>query len=66
MTKRQRSGLRSLEGRQVGVALADGSRLDGCTLVSAGRGRSSTAWFWTGRADVFLPLASLVDIWETA
>jgi hypothetical protein len=66
MTKRQRSGLRSLEGRQVGVALADGSRLDGCTLVSAGRGRSGTAWFWTGRADVFLPLSSLVDIWEMA
>src|SRR5205814_641559 len=35
---------RKFEGRQVSVALADGSRIDDCSLVSAGRGRADTVW----------------------
>ena len=31
--------LKALEGRQVSIALRDGSRIDYCQLVSAGRSR---------------------------
>ena len=37
-------GLRQWEGRQVSVALADGSRIDDCQLVSAGRCAAGTLW----------------------
>jgi hypothetical protein len=57
-------GLRSLEGRQVSIALADGSRLDAVTLVSAGRGRTPTVWLFDGGIDVFVPRTSVIDAWE--
>jgi hypothetical protein len=57
-------GLRSLEGRQVSIALADGSRFDAVTLVSAGRGRTPTVWLFDGGIDVFVPRTSVIDAWE--
>ncbi|HEX6417467.1 MAG TPA: hypothetical protein VFZ77_03195 [Acidimicrobiales bacterium] len=56
--------LRDLEGREVSLALADGSRLDGVTLVSAGRGRTPTVWVYAGGMDLFVPRTSVVDAWE--
>ncbi len=56
--------MRQLEGRQVNVALADGSRFDAAALVSAGRGATSTLWVFTGGADVFVPTAEVRDVWE--
>ena len=53
-----------LEGRHVNVALADGSRIDDASLVSAGRGRTSTLWLFTGGEDVFVPTAEVRDLWE--
>lgn len=56
----------AFEGRQVSVALADGSRLDDCSLVSAGRGRAKTLWLVIDRIDAFLPMTDVVAIWEAA
>lgn len=56
--------LRSLEGRYVCLALADGSRIDDCQLVSAGRPGIGTLWVFTNGRDAFLPLDEVVDLWE--
>ena len=59
--------LRSLEGRRVGVALADGSRLDDCQLISAPRVGLQTVWLLLSNgADAFLPLAAVVEVWAVA
>jgi hypothetical protein len=56
--------LKSLEGRQVGVALRDGSRIDDAQLVSSGRGNVRTLWVFTNGFDAFVPLSEVVDVWE--
>jgi hypothetical protein len=54
-----------LEGRRVSVALADGSRLDDCELVSAGHG-AATLWLFVNGNDVFIPVERVTDAWEAA
>jgi len=51
------------EGGRVSVALADGSLIDDCELVSVGRGRADTLWVLAGAGDVFIPLAAVIDLW---
>ena len=63
MTSRAIRNLRSLEGRQVGIALVDGSRIDDATLVSA-RATGVSLWLFSGGVDVFPPAADVVDVWE--
>jgi hypothetical protein len=58
--------LRILEGRQISLALRDGSRIDDCQLVSAGRTATETLWLFTNGDDVFVPLHDVVDVWEPA
>ena len=59
--------LRSLEGHRVSVALADGSRLDDCQLISAPRLGLQTVWLLLADgADAFLPLAAVAEIWAVA
>jgi hypothetical protein len=58
------AALRAFEGRQVSLALADGSRLDAVTLVSAGRGRTPTLWLYSAGTDVFVARRDVVDAWE--
>ncbi|MDQ1489336.1 MAG: hypothetical protein QOJ23_1850 [Actinomycetota bacterium] len=58
--------LRILEGHQVSLALADGSRIDDSQLVSAGRSRVPTIWIFVNGTDTFVPLGDVVDVWETA
>jgi hypothetical protein len=58
--------LRTFEGRQVSVALADGSRIDDCSLISAGRSRSRTVWLFLNGIDVFIHPADVVAVWESA
>lgn len=53
-----------LEGRQVGVALVDGSRLDDCQLVSAGHNGVRTVWLYTNGTDVFVAFGDVMDLWE--
>lgn len=54
-----------LEGRRVSVALADGSRIDDCELVSAGHG-AETLWLFVNGDDVFVPVDAVTDAWEAA
>jgi hypothetical protein len=58
------SQLAELEGRQVSVALDDGSRLDDCHLMSAGRKGAPSLWLVAGGDDLFIPLGRVVDVWE--
>jgi hypothetical protein len=55
---------RWLEGRRVSVALRDGSRIDDCELVSAGRPGTGTVWLFSNGIDVFVPVATIVACWE--
>lgn len=58
--------LRALEGRQVGLAVRGGHRIDDCQLVSAGRGRVPTLWVFANGADSFVPFDDVMDLWEAA
>jgi len=58
--------LRILEGRQISLALRDGSRIDDCQLVSAGRATTETLWLFTSGHDVFVSLGDVLDVWEAA
>jgi hypothetical protein len=53
-----------LEGRQVSVALQDGTRNDDSSLVSGGRRRARTLWLFANGEDVFVPIDYVVDVWE--
>ncbi len=58
------SKLRELEGRLICVALTDGSRIDDCELVSAGRGRAGTMWIFNHGGDTFIPFEDVFDVWQ--
>lgn len=66
MTKELHTQLLALEGSRVSLALADGSRLDDCELVSAGRHRVGTLWLFTNGTDRFVALCDVVDVWEAS
>ena len=53
--------LRGLEGRNVNLCLADGSRLDDVALVSVGR---RTIWVFANGQDSFVRVADVRDFWE--
>ena len=55
--------LQSFEGRQVCLSLADGSRIDDCQLVSAGRPGVRTLWVFSNGRDAFLPVEKVIDLW---
>ena len=62
---------RKLEGRRVGVALCDGTRIDDAPLVSAGRPNTRTLWLFANGTDVFVACTEVIDIrvvdgWATA
>ena len=63
--RRVTQSLRALEGRQVSIALTDGSRIDDCELVSAGHG-AATLWLFVNGDDVFVPVDEITDAWEAA
>jgi hypothetical protein len=59
-----RNELRQLEGRQVCLALVDGSRIDDASLVSTGRGAITTLWIYTNRVDAFIQMSQIADVYE--
>jgi len=61
MTSRSFQGF---EGRQVCVALRNGSRIDDCQLISAGRVCTGTLWLFSNGMDVFVPSRQVLDMWE--
>lgn len=66
MTRQEATAdLRALEGRWISLSLVDGSRIDDCQLVSAGRHRSRTIWIFAEGQDRFVPIPDVVDVWET-
>lgn len=60
------SRLVAFEGRQINVALDDGSRLDDCQLVSSGRQGAPSLWLVSAGADLFVPVDRVVEVWEAA
>jgi hypothetical protein len=64
MSYQQMKRFRSLEGYQVSLALADGSRIDACQLVSLGRDGVENIWLYANGADRFVPHAAVIDLWE--
>lgn len=64
MSPRTLRSFRHLEGHHVSVALADGTRLDDCELVSAGRGAAASIWLHDGLDDRIVEAADIVDVWE--
>lgn len=63
MTIDKRRELRRFEGSSVNLALADGSRLDDVSLISA---RGMTLWIFACGEDRFVPVSSVVDAWPTS
>ena len=64
MTKKDSGQLKELEGHRVNLALADGSRIDDCELVSVGGGRPGHLWVHANGSDAFVPLSNVSDVWE--
>lgn len=62
MTVQKRRELRGFEGSSVSLALADGSRLDDVSLVSA---RGTTLWIFASGEDRFVPVTAVIDAWPT-
>jgi len=63
MTRQRRTELNSFEGRQVSLALNDGSRIDDCQLVLAGREK---LWVFVNGQDSFVNVERVIDFWEAA
>jgi hypothetical protein len=66
MTRERLGALTALEGRQVSVALRNGSRIDDSQLVSAGRHRARTLWLFTHTGDTFIAAEDVIDVWEAS
>ena len=64
MPKARIDQLKVLEGRQVSLALRDGSRIDDCQLVSAGRIGVRSVWIFTRGIDkgIYLPIRHGVSV----
>jgi hypothetical protein len=56
---------KDLEGRRVSIALANGSRIDDCELVSVGCRGDGRLWLWSNGVDTFVSPADIADLWET-
>lgn len=64
MSKRRIAQLRTFEGSRVNLSLRDGTRIDGCQLVSGGRRGVGTLWIFANGADAFVSLSDVIDVWE--
>jgi len=62
MTAEKRRELHRFEGSSINLALADGSRLDDVSLISA---RGVTLWIFDGGEDRFVPVAKVIDVWPS-
>jgi hypothetical protein len=62
----RRAMMLALQGRRVSMALAGGSRIDDCMLISAATRRIDELWVFLNGQDVFVPLAEITEIWEAA
>ena len=56
---------RPFEGRTISIALADGSRIDDCQLISAGRHGVASLWVFVSGVDTFIPASQVIAVWES-
>jgi hypothetical protein len=56
--------LRHLEGRHVGLVLADGTRIVDAQLISAGRPGLTSVWILVEGTDSFIPVMTVSEVWE--
>jgi hypothetical protein len=63
MTRERKIELGHLEGRRVNLSLVDGSRIDDCQLVLAGRFK---LWVFVNGHDTFVHVDRVTDFWEAA
>lgn len=63
MTADKRRELYRFEGTSINLALADGSRLDDVSLVSA---RGVKLWIFDGGEDRFVPVTQVIEVWASA
>ena len=63
MTGERAEDLRALEGRHVGIALADQSCIDDAILEAV---VSEKLWVHAAGDDLFVPLSDVMDVWEVA
>jgi len=63
MTREARTALNELEGRRISLSLVDGSRIDDCQLVLAGKFK---LWVFVNGHDTFVRLDRVTDAWEAA
>ena len=63
MTRERREELNQMEGRRVSLSLIDGSRIDDCQLVLAGRFK---LWVFVNGHDAFVRVDRVTDVWEAA
>ena len=61
MTGARAEDLRSLQGRHVGIALADRSCIDDAILAAV---VSEKLWLHAAGDDLFVPLSDVTDVWE--
>jgi hypothetical protein len=62
-----RDRLSALIGKNVDLALDDGTRLDNCQLVSLPRRRHiGTAWIVNGGDDAFVAVDAITEFWEVS
>jgi hypothetical protein len=64
MTETQGTTLTVLQGRQVTVALRNGTRIDDAQLVSAGRRGHRRLWLFHNGADTFVALEDVLELWD--
>ncbi len=65
-TRQSCTSLRRFEGRHVSVALRNGSRIEDCSLVSAGRNPTHSLWLFADGLDTFVALDDVVEVRELA
>ena len=65
MTEELAARTKGLEGCRVSVALLDGSWIDDCELISADHRGDGRLWLYSNRADTFVSLAEVADLWES-
>jgi hypothetical protein len=66
MTREQMTAMQSLEGQEVSIALADGSRIDAAALMSVGRPDGATVWVYCNGTDVLIPAVDVREVWESS
>jgi hypothetical protein len=64
MSGEQFRTLKGLLGRRVSLALADGTRIDDCQLISFAGCEGREFWVFSNGTDLFVSRDRVTDVWE--